>query len=101
MGSLSVSVLFIYTFLLALCCCSSHKGGRVTAGGQNLHKHLAHSSQILVPDPEEHYCHPRSLSKCRFLFPRLTLCVIQEARQNPRSCIKLFIFMELAYFFSL
>ena len=102
MGSLSESLLFIYTFPLALCCCSSHEeGGIVTTGVQILYKHIANSYQILVLDPEEHYCHPRSLSKCRFLFPRLTLCVIQKARQNPRICIYLFVFMELAHFFSL
>lgn len=66
-------ILFIYTFLLSLCRCSFHKeAGIVTTGGQNLYKHVVHNSQILVLDPEERYSHPRSLSKCRFLFPGLT-----------------------------
>lgn len=50
----------------------------LTTGGQNLGKHLVHSHHMLGLDPEEHYHHPRNLSKCRFLFPKLALRVITQ-----------------------
>lgn len=88
-GFLCHPALTIYFVYPPLGCTRSfcREPGPLTAGGKNLAKHMSTLPKCPSTAPEEHYHHPRGLSECRLLLPRLSLCVTQELGPSPGVCV--------------